>query len=96
MTPEEQLMKSMVDHPAGTGRHRRQPTPVDCLGPTRDVPAPGTAFDAVGLILAIFAAIALVAVAGVIGGHLAGPAGAIIAAGFTAVSLTAFIRQETK
>lgn len=89
-------MKSMVDHPAGTGRHRRQPTPVDCLGPTHSEPAPGTAFDAVGLILAIWAAIALIAVAGVIAGHLAGPVGAVIATILTALCITGLIRQETK
>ena len=87
-------MKSMVDHPAA--RHRRPPTPVDCLGPTRDDPAPGTAFDAVGLILAIWAAIALIGLAGVIAGHLAGPVGAVIATILTALCITRLIRQESR
>lgn len=95
LSDQEQYMKSMVDHPAG--RHRRPPTPVDCLGPNRPAaPGDSPAFEAIGLALAIIAVLAVTAIVARIGHHVAGVPGAIAGAAATMILIGLWIRGESR
>lgn len=102
-TPTD-VLKSMVDHPAG--RHRRSvtiPPAVSCHGPRHDQTgharpdrdaAPGdNIVDDLGLVLALTAVLALVGVGAVLGFHTAGMVGAVIGAVVVAAAVHLFIRS---
>ena len=103
-TPTD-VLKSMVDHPAG--RHRRSitiPPAVSCHGTRHDQigharaerdAAPGDTglFDALGLVLCLLGLFFLIAVAAVIGWHAAGTVGAVIGAAATILFIHFFIRS---
>lgn len=103
-TPTD-VLKSMVDHPAG--RHRRSitiPPAVSCHGTRHDQTgharqerdaAPGDTglFDALGLVLCVLGLFFLIAVGGVLGWHTAGTVGAVIGATATVLFIHVFIRS---
>lgn len=78
LSPQEELMKSMVDHPAGRcAPHRyRGPHGDDHRVPRHRAPDT-TAFDAVGLVLCVAGVLALVLVVGALGWHLLGIPGVV-------------------
>ena len=100
LSPQEELMKSMVDHPAGRCAPHRYAGPhgddrrVGHASAERDA-APGDTglFDALGLVLCLLGLFFLVAVAAVLGWHAAGTVGAVIGAAATVLFIHFFIRS---
>jgi len=97
LSDEEQLMKSMVDHPAGRHRYRGPHGDDHQIGHAcqeRDA-APGDTglFDALGLALCLLGIFFLIAVGGVLGWHTAGTGGAFIGAAATILFIHFFIRS---
>ena len=100
LSPQEELMKSMVDHPAGGCAPHRYRGP---HGDDRRVgharaesdAAPGDTglFDALGLALCLLGIFFLIAVAAVLGWHTAGTVGAVIGATATVLFIHFFIRS---
>ncbi|MDN6440463.1 MAG: hypothetical protein L0K30_00250 [Acidipropionibacterium jensenii] len=97
LSDQEQVMKSMVDHPAGRHRYAGPHGDDHQIGHARadrDA-APGDTglFDALGLVLCLLGLFFLVAVAAVIGWHAAGTVGAVIGATATIFFIHFFIRS---
>lgn len=97
LSDQEQVMKSMVDHPAGRHRYRGPHGDDHQIGHARQErdAAPGDTglFDALGLVLCLLGLFFLVAVAAVIGWHAAGTVGAVIGAAATILFIHFFIRS---
>lgn len=78
LSPQEELMKSMVDHPAGRcAPHRYRGPHGDDHRVARHRAPDTTAFDAVGLVLCVAGVLVLVLVVGALGWHLLGIPGVV-------------------
>ena len=97
LSDQEQVMKSMVDHPAGchryAGPHGDDHRIVHARQERDAAPGDTGLFDALGLALCLLGIFFLIAVGGVLGWHTAGTVGALIGAAATALFIHFFIRS---
>lgn len=97
LSPQEELMKSMVDHPAGRcAPHRyRGPHGDDHRVPRHRAPDT-TAFDAVGLVLCVAGVLTLIFLAGALGWHALGIPGAVAGLALAAWGTHTIIKKLEK